>query len=578
MELLTLSLEEKTRLLSEGWILGAAYERVSSGRQEKEETVDTQDHWIRHYCNEKKIILVDTYRDLACPSEIPVHERGDGRRLMTDAAAGRFEVVVVYKSGRWSRYDDVFQFGRKMLLKYRIDLICIKEQFRWKTASERFQARVVLAANEYEKDSLCENMIDGRYRVASQGLYTGGVVDYGYTLEPDKHESQRKRWILLEAEAEVVARMYHMTVVEFKSCRQIAHILTAEGVPTAIQNPEAGFRGHHKNCKTLGVWRQQMVAKLLRKTTYKGDKWYGGTIRARTLVKVPPIVTVEIWEKAQERLAANKRTSTRNAGANTEYLLSGKVWCPYCERNYVNRLRNHRADGTGCYYLYCQGTPEFKDGLRLVGCPVREFRSERLQEDVWARLVEHLSNHEETVARLVETWGTEQQEVEGLNRQRDKACAERERLESQKRLAMQGKSPMGFEVQPADAKELYEQSVNDLERNATWVRELDETIRTVGDRASRLKEIESHLLYWHEHIRSDLSFRTRRHVVDLFVDRIIVFKDDQGLHYRYRFQFDDACHPLNPGTDEGCKGCVVDKPTSRREFINYVIELEVRGL
>jgi len=160
----------------------ALYERVSGDIQKKEETIETQDYWLRRWCEQNGHRVVGVYRDEGLPSEIPVGDRPDGRRLLEEAASGRFEAVVVYKAGRWSRYSDIYYEGRKRLLRLRIDLISIKEDLTWKRGDDGLASGGVLLANEFERDNINDNCLDGRYRRAAEGGYVGGVVNYGYRI------------------------------------------------------------------------------------------------------------------------------------------------------------------------------------------------------------------------------------------------------------------------------------------------------------------------------------------------------------------------------------------------------------
>lgn len=45
------------------------------------------------------------------------------------------------------------------------------------------------------------------------------------------------------------------------------------------------------------------------------------------MVKVPAIVTPELFKKVQEQLARNKRYAPRNNSKN-KYLLGGAIYCP----------------------------------------------------------------------------------------------------------------------------------------------------------------------------------------------------------------------------------------------------------
>ena len=82
----------------------ATYERVSSEDQRERETIKTQtDEIARRLASQPGLELVGRYVDDGVSGTIPIAERPDGRRLLADAAAGRFEEIWVYKVDRLGR-------------------------------------------------------------------------------------------------------------------------------------------------------------------------------------------------------------------------------------------------------------------------------------------------------------------------------------------------------------------------------------------------------------------------------------------------------------------------------------------
>jgi len=71
-------------------------------------------------------------------------------------------------------------------------------------------------------------------------------------------------------------------------------------------------------------------------TTYKGVHQYGKRSKRRREIierQVPAIVTVEIWERAQQVLRENMLFSARNA--KRKYLLRGLIKCGLCGLTYI---------------------------------------------------------------------------------------------------------------------------------------------------------------------------------------------------------------------------------------------------
>ena len=82
----------------------ATYERVSSEDQRDRETIKTQtDEIARHLVGQPGVELVSRYVDDGVSGTIPLADRPDGRRLLADAAAHRFEELWLYKVDRLGR-------------------------------------------------------------------------------------------------------------------------------------------------------------------------------------------------------------------------------------------------------------------------------------------------------------------------------------------------------------------------------------------------------------------------------------------------------------------------------------------
>lgn len=81
-----------------------AYARFSSEMQ-REESIDAQLRAIREYSERNNITLVGTYIDRA--KSATSDQRPEFQRMISDAATGQFDAVIVHKLDRFARnrYD-----------------------------------------------------------------------------------------------------------------------------------------------------------------------------------------------------------------------------------------------------------------------------------------------------------------------------------------------------------------------------------------------------------------------------------------------------------------------------------------
>jgi site-specific DNA recombinase len=81
----------------------ALYMRVSREVQKEKESIATQDGFLEEYCKLYGHEVVGVYKDEAVSGTVPMHERPEGVRLLADAKAHAFDVVLVYKLDRIGR-------------------------------------------------------------------------------------------------------------------------------------------------------------------------------------------------------------------------------------------------------------------------------------------------------------------------------------------------------------------------------------------------------------------------------------------------------------------------------------------
>ena len=226
-----------------------------------------------------------------------------------------------------------------------------------------------------------------------------GRLPYGYRIGDDGRSE------VVEEQAEVVRRIFHMYVHEGMGSPSIAVRLTDEGIPT-----QAG--------KLL--WRQSYIHYVLANATYTGTWVYGksrhistedGTRvydqpkETRMEVPIPQLIDDETWERAQKL----KKQRSRRAGRKTKviYLLQHLLRCGECGHNFHARsswttpsVRNGKSSkkdlSTPRRYYMCNGM----QSLRLR-CRKRPYiRAERLEEPIWREVKEVINNPDLIVAGI----------------------------------------------------------------------------------------------------------------------------------------------------------------------------------
>mgnify|MGYP000946528344 CR=1 FL=1 len=78
----------------------AVYARVSSEDQAERGTIENQLEFARKYCDLHQLQVIEWYQDDGVTGTLPLEQREAGSRLLADAKAGRFDLLLIYRLDR----------------------------------------------------------------------------------------------------------------------------------------------------------------------------------------------------------------------------------------------------------------------------------------------------------------------------------------------------------------------------------------------------------------------------------------------------------------------------------------------
>jgi site-specific DNA recombinase len=368
----------------------ATYERVSSEDQRERETIKTQtDEIARRLASQPGVELVGRYVDDGVSGTIPIAERPDGRRLLEDAIAGRFEELWVYKVDRLGRDAVDLLVVRRRLDALGIALVSVVEG---QPDLLGYDVQAVVA--DHYRREFARRSADGMNRAAREGRYTGGIRPSGYRVEG--HQASARLvpdeaivWGDLSA-ARLVRRIYERIALKGWSCRAVAAELTSLGVPTAYARDGRGVRG--KN--TQNVWRAGRIRNMVTNPVYKGQLQYGRRTdkRDREVIaaSIEGLVSPALWAEAQAALARNRRCAKNT---HRVYLLRGVLKCGICGLTYVGSWSKE----FGWYRCGGQLVERGQSVGRCLGC---SLRTDRIEPQIWADIEAWLRNPGDVLDQL----------------------------------------------------------------------------------------------------------------------------------------------------------------------------------
>ncbi|MGE5444473.1 MAG: recombinase family protein, partial [Ignavibacteriales bacterium] len=215
----------------------------------------------------------------------------------------------------WMIIKDTFR-------KNRVVVITPSQEYNFEDEDQEFISDLFSRISTYEKKKILRRMLRGKRENAKGGKFLGGIAPFGYTWNENT-----KQYEIIEAEAEVI-RLIFSLCLEGMSVKKIRDHLNSLGHGTPLK-----LRGCKSNGKAIGKWATSTITKVLTSSKYIGEfeRWRQKLVDRNVRIlrpedewiisEIPPIITKEVFELAQESLKSRKVLSTRNSKMN--YLPGG---------------------------------------------------------------------------------------------------------------------------------------------------------------------------------------------------------------------------------------------------------------
>ncbi len=235
--------------------------------------------------------------------------------LLRDVEAGVIDCIVVYKVDRLSRSLLDFSYLLGRLEQHEVTFVSITQHFNTHTSMGRLTLNILLSFAQFEREMISERTRDKVAAARKKGKYCGGQPPLGYDVD---HE--QKRLVVNPEEAALVREIFQRYVHE-QSLSRVAQSLTAQGHCQKRWITKAGkLRGG-------GPFETTRVQMLLRNPLYTGMVRHKGVLYDG---EHEAIVSPELFECVQERLAKNRQTRTSVRRARVGLLPRGLVRCGKC--------------------------------------------------------------------------------------------------------------------------------------------------------------------------------------------------------------------------------------------------------
>jgi DNA invertase Pin-like site-specific DNA recombinase len=251
------------------------------------------------------------------------------QRLLTDIAAGKIDIVVVYKLDRLTR--SLFDFAKivEALDAKGVSFVSVTQQFSTTTSMGRLTLNVLLSFAQFEREVGAERVRDKIAASKAKGLWMGGVVPLGY-------DAVNRKLSVNAGEAKIVRLLFDL-YLRLGSVRQLQEECERCGLRTKQRitpdgSPSGGTtfgRGHLYSLLANPIY----IGRVRHK-----DRSYEGEHEA--------IIDTETWNKVQTQLVTNAGRKRGRASASHPSLLAGLLFTaegvPFTASHAVNHGRRYR--------------------------------------------------------------------------------------------------------------------------------------------------------------------------------------------------------------------------------------------
>ena len=528
---------EKEPLVCGPGRVAAIYARVSSDRQRREQTIQSQTVALRELAVERGLLVSE---DLVFEDEGvsgAVLRRPALERLRDLAVEGRFEVVLCLAPDRLARRYAYQVLLLEELQRAGVQVIFAKEPERSGTPEDELLRQFQGMIAEYERAQIAERCRRGKlHRARGGAVSVMARAPYGYRYVK-RTEHADAVFEIDETEAPVVREIFRRYLEEDESIQKIARWLAAQGVATRtgktgwntatlwgmLRNPAyAGQAAYGKTHAASGPVRPTRQARLRGQRSTRvaregvaADEW--------KTITVPALVSAEQFALVAQRLERNGRISPRNTKRPS--LLQGIVVCRECGYAYY-RCSTRSKNGTLREYYRCSGTDGHRRPEGRV-CENRPIRLAEVDELVWARVLGMLQDPtliKTEIDRRLQTM-----------RATHPATGRRDALERDLTRARAGLRRLldGYQEQLITLEELRARTPELRQREGTLQAQLDALDAELHDTESYLKLTET-LDAFRSRLTTNaasLSIKQRQHIIRLVVREILIGEDDITIRH-----------------------------------------------
>lgn len=309
------------------------YARVSTDRYEQLNSLENQVMYFENFIKEQENwTFVPGYVDEGI-SGTSVKKREDFLRMVDDAKRKKFDLILTKEISRFSRNTlDSIKYTQELLI-CGVGVHFMSDNINTFQPDAELRLTIMSSIAQEEIRKLSERIRFGYKRSVEKGIVPGSNNIYGYTKNKGK-------LVIDEEQAKFIRQIFEIYVSENIGVHKLGFKLYDEfGVTNYSGKPISGtvIKNIIRNPKYKGYFCAHKETTVdyhnrLRKK-FKRDEW----IVYKDNDTCPPIVSEELWDKANEKLDAKskKHNQINKNNRYSNFPFSGVMKCYYDGATFV---------------------------------------------------------------------------------------------------------------------------------------------------------------------------------------------------------------------------------------------------
>lgn len=308
------------RMMRRGMI-AVIYARYSSSAQ-NDASIEQQIEKCKEYAEKNGITIIAVYEDRAKSGR--TDKRPNFQRMMRDAAKGKFDFVIAWKSNRIGRNMLQAMQNEAKLDSYGVRCLYVEEDYD-DTPAGRFALRSMMNLNQFFSENMAEDIQRGMEDNAKK-CKVNGKLGYGFVKSADK------TYAFDDFKISIVKEIFNRLEGD-ESEVDIYEDFNRRGIPSP----------------SGGKWNKNSLHAIATNERYTGVYIWGDV---RIEGGIPAAIRKEQFLIVQEKRKIKKTVRGRHRD-NGDYILTGKLFCGHCGAHMVGMSGTSKL-GVPHFYYACQ--------------------------------------------------------------------------------------------------------------------------------------------------------------------------------------------------------------------------------